>query len=82
MSEDLSQSRMLNGNFYFSIVSISVYQVTHEKCPRIFELNDLEKGRIWSLLKTFVSQHECELDNHSQFINLVQSLFNRTLDSC
>jgi hypothetical protein len=33
-------------------------------------------------VKIFVSRHECELDNHSQFIKLVESSFNQTLDSC
>jgi hypothetical protein len=33
-------------------------------------------------IKTFVSQNKCKLENHSRFINLVQSSFNRTLDSC
>jgi hypothetical protein len=32
-------------------------------------------------VKTFISRHECELENHSRFINLVQSSFNQALDN-
>jgi hypothetical protein len=34
------------------------------------ELFDLDKCRIWSVFKLFISENECKLDNQSRFIHL------------
>jgi hypothetical protein len=46
------------------------------------ELFSLTEGQIWSWLKTFISQNECRLEDHSWIINLVWSSLNQTLDIC
>jgi hypothetical protein len=55
---------------YFSIVSISVYQAFSWKFTE-FGVNRSREAANLEPVKTFVSRHECELDNHSQFIKLV-----------
>jgi hypothetical protein len=67
----ISRSRMslINQNYSFSFHWIS-------------ELFSLKEGQIWSLLKLSSLGTNTNSKNHSRFINLVQSLFNRTLDSC
>jgi hypothetical protein len=59
---------MLSKNFYFSIVSISVYPDYSWKNSELF---DRERQPILEPVKTFNSRHEYKLDNQSQFFNLV-----------
>jgi hypothetical protein len=70
---------MLSKNFYFSLAYASDYLDYSYTFHRILILFDLAEGQIWSLLKTFYSRHECKLENHSRFINLVQNSFNHAL---
>jgi hypothetical protein len=66
-------------SFSRSLVSL-IIQTIHSHFTE-FGVFSLKEGRIWSLLK-LSSRRECKLENHSRFINLVQSSFNQALDSC
>jgi hypothetical protein len=49
---------------------------------RIQSYSITRNNQFWSLLKLFISRLECQLVNHSRFINPVKSSFNQTLDIC
>jgi hypothetical protein len=51
MSGDLSKSRMLSENFYFSIVSISVYRAFSWKFTEFGVIRLRENNQFWSVLK-------------------------------
>jgi hypothetical protein len=70
MSGDLSLTRMLSENFYFSIMSISVYQAFSWKFTE-FGVNDREKQPILERVKTFNSRNSCRLEDHPRIINLI-----------
>jgi hypothetical protein len=47
-----------------------IIQIIHSRFTE-FGVTQSRRRPIFELVKTFVSRHECELGNHSQFINLV-----------
>jgi hypothetical protein len=56
-------------------------RLSHGSSPNS-ELFDREKQPILEPVKTFISQNECKLGNHSRIIKLIWSSFNQTLDDC
>jgi hypothetical protein len=63
---------MLSENFYFSITSISIHQVTHE-CFTTFGIIQSQEQPNLEPVKTFVSWNECRFESQSHLATPVQT---------
>jgi hypothetical protein len=63
---------MLSEKFYFSITSISIYQVTHESFTK-FGIIRSQNSQIWSLLKLFVSWSKHKFESQSRLATPIQT---------
>jgi hypothetical protein len=63
---------MLSENFYFSIASISIYQVTHECFTKFGIIRSQEQPNL-EPVKTFISRSKGKFESQSRLATLVQT---------
>jgi hypothetical protein len=64
---------MLSENFYFSIASISIHEVTHE-CFTKFGITRSQEQPNLEPVKTFISRSKCKFESQSRLATPVQTL--------
>jgi hypothetical protein len=64
---------MLSENFYFSIASISIHQVTHECFTKLGIIRSQEQPNL-EPIKTFISRSKCKFESQSRLTTPVQTL--------
>jgi hypothetical protein len=64
---------MLSENFYFSIASISIHQVTHECFTKLGIIRSQEQPNL-EHVKPFISQSKCKFESQSRLATPVHTL--------